>query len=641
MADRKVYLENKPLENALSGYLDKLALAGALQPGETETVEVEEALGRVTAEPVYAATSAPHYHAAAVDGVAVQAVATFGASETTPVALSLGSQAVVVDTGDPLPDEFDAVVMIEDVHFAGKEKVEVIAAVAPWQHVRVIGEDMVASEMILSANHQLRPVDLGGILAGGLTQVKVRPRPRVALVPTGTELVQPGAELYPGAIIEFNSRILAGMVADWGGEPLRLDITPDVYGSLRQVIDEACDKADIVVINAGSSAGREDFTAALVEELGELCVHGVAIKPGKPVILGIVRGKPVVGIPGYPVSAVLTSELFVRPLVYRKLGLAETEREKVPATVSRKTVSPLGAEEFVRVKLGQVGDKMIATPMARGAGVVMSLIRADGVLRIPRFSEGYQAGDTVDVELWRGLPEIKNTTVTIGSHDLTLDVIGNHLRRLFPGRSLSSAHVGSLGGLVALKRQEAHFAGIHLLDEVTGEYNITYLERMLPGQSLVLVNLAYRQQGLMVAPGNPKGISSLGDLTRPGIRYVNRQKGAGTRLLLDHKLKEAGIDPGSICGYDREEFTHMAVGAAVRAGSADAGLGILAAARALGLGFVLVGEERYDLCIPRVYWESPYIESIMAVIRNLAFKEDVGSFVGYDLRDCGKVMWES
>lgn len=365
MVKRKVYLENKPLEGALSEYLDWLGQAGALQPGPPETIKIESALGRVTAAPVYAAISAPHYNAAAMDGVAVRAADTFGASETTPVRLLLGREAVMIDTGDPLPDGFDAVVMIEDVHLI-QDQVEVIAAVAPWQHVRVIGEDLVASEMILPANHKLRPFDLGGVLAGGQTTVKVHPRPRVALIPTGTELVQPGSELNPGAIIEFNSRILAGMTTDWGGKPLRWEITPDDYNRLRQTILEACDQADILVINAGSSAGREDFTAALVAELGELYLHGVAIKPGKPVILGLIQGKPVVGIPGYPVSAVLTFELFVQPLIYRKLGLKEPERNQTLATLSRKTVSPLGVEEFVRVKLGQVGEKMIATPHNQG-----------------------------------------------------------------------------------------------------------------------------------------------------------------------------------------------------------------------------------------------------------------------------------
>ncbi|MHB8156542.1 MAG: molybdopterin biosynthesis protein [Desulfocucumaceae bacterium] len=638
---RDVYLSDRPLEEAIQGYMELLKDAGALNPGRPEVVPVEGAAGRVTAAPVYAANSSPHYHASAMDGIAVRSVDTFGASEKTPKTFHIGKGAVVVDTGDPLPEGCDTVIMIEDVHYTGEDIFEIISAASPWQHVRVIGEDIVATEMIVPANHRIRPIDIGGMLAGGITGVYVHPRPLVGLVPTGTELVQPGAELRAGDIIEYNTRMFAALIEEWGGRPVRHEIVSDDYDLLKSRIDEYVDRCDIVLVNAGSSAGREDYTAELIGELGAVYTHGVAIKPGKPVVLGLVRGKPVVGVPGYPVSAVLGMDLFVRPVVYSKLGSVAPARPMMDALVSRKVVSSLGVEEFVRVKLGQVGQKVIATPVSRGAGVIMSLIRADGILRVPRLSEGFNAGEKVSVELLRPGDEIRATTVIIGSHDIALDVMANFIKLIHPEAGLSSAHMGSLGGLNAIKRGEAHCAGTHLLDEETGDYNVSYIKRILPDRKMLLVNLVYREQGLIIAKGNPKGIKGVQDLARQGISYINRQRGAGTRVLLDFKLKELGIDPEGIQGYDREEYTHMSVAAAVAGGSADAGMGIRAAAAALGLDFISVAEERYDLCIPAEFIDTPYIKRLFEVIEMEDFRSAINDLGGYDLRDCGKVMWES
>ncbi|AEF93369.1 molybdenum cofactor synthesis domain protein [Desulfotomaculum nigrificans CO-1-SRB] len=636
---RDVYLNDKPWEEALAEYLQHLAAKGALQPGTPEVIPTEQALGRVTAEPVFAQISSPHYNASAMDGIAVDSAITFGASDATPKRLQLGDKAQVVDTGDPIPPGCDAVIMIEDVHFVTDDVFEITSAAAPWQHVRAIGEDVVATEMILPANHTVRPVDIGGILAGDVGEIKVHPRPRVALLPTGTELVQPGTELKPGDIVEYNTRVFGAMIETWGGEPMRRPITIDDWDQLKNTIMTAVEEADVVVINAGSSAGREDFTADLIRELGTVLTHGAAIKPGKPVILGEIKGKPVIGVPGYPVSAALCMELFVRPIIYRKLGSTPPPPQTTSAIISRKMPSPMGVEEFIRVKLGQVGEKIVATPISRGAGVIMSMVRADGMLRVPRLSEGFRAGDTVTVELMRPLEEVRQTTVIIGSHDMALDVLANHLRRKFPAASLSSANVGSLGGLSAIKRGECHCAGTHLLDEETGDYNVSYVKRLLGDRPVVLVNLVYRQQGLMVAKGNPLGIKGLEDLTREGIRFINRQRGAGTRILLDYRLQQLGIDPDSIYGYNREEYTHMAVAAAVASGAADAALGIKAAANALGLDFVPVVEERYDLCIPGEFWDTPYITRLLEVMATSEFRQQVAALGGYDLRDCGGVMY--
>ncbi|MCC6175403.1 MAG: molybdopterin biosynthesis protein [Chloroflexi bacterium] len=637
---RKVYLEDIPLDEARRRFDEALAEAGAGGPVDAERISMTEALGRVTAAPVWAALSNPHYHGAAMDGAAVRAEDTLGASETSPVRLKVGLQATWVDTGDPLPPDANAVIMVENIQTIGDE-IEIMAPVAPWQHVRPMGEDIVATELVLPEGKLLGPVDLGAVAAAGCTEIEVRRRPRVAIFPTGSELVEPGTAVKPGDIVDFNSLMLAGQVLEWGGEPYRQPITPDDYDLLKARISAALDEHDVVLVNAGSSAGREDFTARIVSELGRLVVHGAAIRPGHPVILGVARGKPILGIPGYPVSAVLTSELFARPLVYRLLGTIPPERPKLTATITRKILSPMGEDEFLRVKLGRVGERLTATPLQRGAGVVMSLVRADGIALIPRLSEGLHAGAEVEVELLRGRQEIERTIVAIGSHDLTLDLLSSELSKRHAGVSLSSSNVGSLGGLIALQRGEAHLAGSHLLDEETGEYNLSYVRRYLPGRSVVLVTLVDRSQGLIVRPGNPKGIHGLEDLTRKGVQYVNRQRGAGTRVLLDYRLRQLGVDPTDISGYGREEYTHLGVAAAIAGGTADAGLGILAAARALKLDFVPLLSERYDLVIPREFYESAKLEPLLTLIRGPEFRRLVEALGGYDASRMGEIVGET
>lgn len=643
MPRRKYYLEDVSLDDALRRFEEALARAGGLRLASAERVPLAEARGRVTAGPVWAALSSPHYHAAAMDGIAVRAVDTAGATEAAPRRLVLGREATWVDTGDPLPPDTDAVIMAEHIQTIDEETLEIAAAVAPWQHVRPMGEDIVATELVLPERHHLRPVDLGALAAAGHAEALVVARPRVAIIPTGTELVtaeRAAAEgVRPGDIVEFNSLVLAGMVEEWGGVPTRLSPVPDRRELLRAAVEDALAHHDIVVVNAGSSAGSEDYTAAVLGELGEVAVHGVAIRPGHPAILAVATsGVPCLGLPGYPVSTALTAELFLRPLVYRMQGLEPPARPELEAVMSRKLLSPLGEDEFVRVTLGQVDGRTVATPLTRGAGVVMSLVRADGIARIPRFSEGLHAGAPVRVELLRDPREIERTLVAIGSHDLALDLLASHIRRLSPDTRMSSANVGSLGGLLALQRRDAHLAGTHLLDEESGEYNRPFLRRLLPNEDVVLVRLAWRDQGFILPPGNPQDLRELADLTRPDVRLANRQKGSGTRVLLDYHLRQAGLDPARIAGYEREEFTHMAVAAAVLSGAASVGLGILAAARALGLEFVTLFRERYDLAIPRRHWESELLAPLRAALADPAYRAAVEALGGYDVSAMGEKM---
>lgn len=642
---RDVYLETTPLEEAIEKWFSRLSIKGLIRTFDGEPIDIRDSFKRVTAEAIIAKMSSPFFHSSAMDGYAVRFKDTIGASEKNPIRLKIGEGAVYVDTGDPLPDGYNAVIMIEDVNIvkeSGDEYIEIIQPVTPWQHVRVIGEDIVATELIMPENHLIRAIDIGAVLSGGHTIIKVRRKPEVLIIPTGTEIVEPGSNLKKGDIIEFNSRIFENLLYDWGAKPIRHSIVPDEPAELKKVILDYVDEVDLIVINAGSSAGSEDFTPQVVKELGEVIVHGVAIKPGGPVLLGIIKNKPVAGIPGYPVSAYITFTLFIKPLIFKWLGLEIEKPEVLRAKISRQVASVLGKEEFLRVKVGKVGNNFIATPISRGAGVLMSLVRADGFVRIPAMSEGIGAGAEVDVELLRTKEEIENTIVCIGSHDNTLDLLANFLKIRKPGYSLSSAHVGSMGGLLAIKRGEAHIAGTHLLDEETGDYNIPFIKRLLPDVSLFLINLVYREQGLLVLKGNPKNIKGFEDLKREDVTFVNRQGGSGTRLLTDKCLRELGIQKHEIKGYEREEYTHMGIASAVLTGVADTGLAILSAANALRLDFIPVAKERYDLIIPKAYYDTEMIQELLDIIRNdINFKEAVLALGGYDVSDMGKIIFES
>ncbi len=637
--ERKIYLSNTPLNSARELFWQEAA-----KKMEKETFDTTAACGRITAGPVWARFSSPHYHASAMDGVAVKSSDTFGAVPTSPRRLRLEENAFYVDTGGPLPPGCDAVIMIENVYFPREETPEVIEireAATPWQHVRTIGEDIVATEMILPAYHRIRPCDMGALLGGGVFQVEVLKKPRVAIIPTGKELVSPGTDPAPGEIIDSNTWTFAAAVQEWGGEPISFPITRDDPQKLESALREAASKADLILISAGSSAGRRDYTHDVLNQAGRVFVHGVAMKPGKPVILGAFDKVPVVGVPGYPVAAYMVLELFVYPLLCRWQEIHPAKRETLKVHMSRRVLSSLKEEEFLRLKLGKVEGRFVAAPLPRGSGVTMSLVRADGVAAIPQDREGVEAGEEIEVALWKPKREIENTIVCLGSHDLSLDVLSDHLGRKQKDCFFSSANLGSMGGIMALKRKEAHLAGMHLLDPESGRYNVPYLERYLSGEPLHLVHLAQRDLGLIVSPGNPLGIESMEDLCREEVVFVNRQKGAGTRIYLDYVLREKGIDPAEIKGYHREEYNHLAVAAAVAAGSAQAGLGISAAAKALGMVFIPLAQESYQLAIAGSFFQTPRCRLLLEVIASEEFRGEIEALGGYGLARSGELVWQS
>ncbi|MGZ4482255.1 MAG: molybdopterin biosynthesis protein [Gaiellales bacterium] len=626
------YLHDLPLAEALRRWEEVMDAAGSRLPLGAETVPVAEALGRVTAEPVWATRSSPPFDSAAMDGVAVRVEETVGASETTPLRLRLHEQAMPVDTGDPMPDGYDAVIMLEQLQRVGDE-VEILAAVPPYHHVRSVGEDVTAGELLLPEGHRMRPADVAAAASAGATRLTVRRRPMVIVAPTGDELVDVGEEPGPGRILDTNSLLLVSQVREAGAAVERLAITPDDPERLAEVLSAAARRCDLLLVNAGSSAGADDYTAQVVERLGRIAAHGVAVRPGHPVVLGTIGATPVIGVPGYPVSAALTVEIFALPLLAQMEGAAPAERPRAAARLARKLPSAMGEDEYVRVRLGRVGDGLVAAPLSRGAGVLTSLVRADGLLVVPAGQEGVHAGATVEVELLRGRSEIDRTIVAVGSHDLVLDLAGSWLRRRDPRVSLASSNVGSLGGLIAVRDGLCHLAGCHLLDPDTGEYTLPDVRRVLGDRSVEVIRLVQRRQGLIVSPGNPLGLRGLEDVSRPGVRYVNRQRGSGTRVLLDHELARRGIEPERVAGYRREEYTHLAVAAAVASGRADCGLGILAAARAFHLDFVPVAWEPYDLVIPA---RVPVLDPLFELLFDAGFRRAVEELGGYDTGQMGR-----
>ena len=629
------YLTNVPLIQAREDYLTLLQSHGF--GSKTEIIPVFESCGRVTARAVYAHICAPHYAASAMDGVAVTAKDTFGATETTSVTLS-PEQFIVLDTGDPIPEDRDAVIMVEDIVKNADGSITIHAAAAPWQHIRQIGEDVCAGEMILPSHMTVSPAAIGAMIAGGVLEIEVIRKPVVGIIPTGDEIIPPCTDPKPGDILEFNGSIFSAMVRQWGAEAVVYPIVPDKFDQIKTMVAKAAEECDMVILNAGSSAGREDFSAKVIRELGEVLYHGIAIKPGKPAILGCQGATPILGVPGYPVSGIIVIEQLLKPLIDHWLQAPSAPSQYAKATLTRPVVSGLKYQEFVRVRMGCVGGRLMASPLSRGSGVVSSFMKADGILEVPQGLEGYEAGEEVNVRLLSPRSKLENTLVVIGSHDPLLDELADMLHLENPELYMSSSHVGSMGGIMAIRRGEAHAAGCHLLDTNDGTYNRSFIRKYFPKGGVRLISCVGRQQGLMVARGNPLNIRKFSDIARDGVRYVNRQKGSGTRILSDYLCKRENVDASAIYGYDREELTHTSVAAQIVSGSADAGMGIYSAAKLYDLDFIPICIEEYDLIIPDHAWDTPMVRSLLTILKSDAFREKILSLGGYTVDNPGEVI---
>lgn len=624
---QNIYLKNTPLE-------DVRALLGtfAQKTLKTEHIPVQEALGRVTARNLFARVSSPCYNASAMDGVAIRAADTEEATESTPLTIK-APNFKPVNTGNIIEDPFNAVVMSEDIIDRKTDAITIIKAASPFQHIRPIGEDIVEQTPILPKHHTIRPIDISALISGGIDEVEVVKRPEVMLIPTGDEIIRDVRELKKGKIIDSNSFFLTNALHEAGAKTELSEVVKDDFTVLERTIVDAARTHDIVLVGAGSSAGTKDFTKSIVEKHGTVHVHGIAIKPGKPTLVGTVEGTPVIGVPGYPVSTYIAFELVIAPLIALLSHRRTPEKPKVKARLAKKLYSSLQHSEYVRVKLAKVKDTLIASPLNRGAGVTMSVVQADGLLVIPKNKEGYEAGEEADVLLLNDLPTIERSLTIIGSHDIMIDELDPFMRER--GIPVSSIHVGSFGGIMAMKTNECHLAPIHLLSE-TGEYNDFVIGKYLD-DDYALIRGVGRIQGLYVKKGNPKNIRGLSDLPRPDIRFANRQRGSGTRILLDHLLGEAGISGSDIEGYTYELPTHTMVATSVLDERYDAGMGVESVANIYGLDFIRVGEERYDFLVPKNLLETSKVKTFIETLQDPAFIDRLKAIGGYTFKDIGTV----
>lgn len=628
---RNIYLSSTDLDQILP-IIEMMLLKSKYKP-KFEIINTVDSLNRITFEPIYAKVSSPFYTASAMDGVALKASLTYEATETNPVMI-LKEDYKIVNTGDVIPLEYDTVVMIEDVILNNDKSITIHKSAGPFQHIRPIGEDIVQGDMVLSKSSLIRPVDISALLSAGISQIKVLKKPIVSIIPTGDEIITDPKDLEPGKIIDSNSHYIKNELVLLGANPIIEKIQKDVLDTLEKQVLQSTKSSDLVIIGAGSSAGTKDFARSIIEKNGTLLVHGISIKPGKPTIIGMINNTPIIGIPGYPVSTFISFDNVVRPIINIFLNQQSKKKQFIEAKLTKKVYSSLKNLEFIRVKLGKIGNSFVATPLDRGAGVTMSLVKADGIMLVDKNSEGYEALSIVNVYLLKELDEIEKSLIVIGSHDIILDKIDNHMRT--SNRHLSSSHVGSFGGIMAIKNKGCHVAPIHILNE-DGLYNRFVINKYLD-DSYTLVKGITRIQGLYVKKGNPKNIQSLSDLTRDDISYVNRQRGSGTRILLDYLLKKNEIDYNKIKGYDYELGTHMLVASSVKDERYDCGLGIFSVAKLANLDFIKIGEENYDFIVLKEIMNTMIFTEFISILKSKEFKRDIHELGGYKIENIGEVI---
>lgn len=621
----KVYLNNVKLEDALEIVKSKLDLKPSF-----EIIDVRDSLGTFTYESVYSKISNPFYNCSAMDGIAVRYIDTINASENNPVFLKEDKDYYVLDTGDPIKEGFDAVIMIEDIIPTDDSTFKIINPVKKYENVRLIGEDIIEDTLLLTKNHKIRSVDVAAMLASGVSYVKVYKKISVGIIPTGTEIVNLNDNLKVGDIIEFNSKMIEGEILSLGCKAKIYDIVIDDYDLIKKQMIIAAKENDVVIVNAGSSAGREDFTSSVIEEIGDVFVHGIAIKPGKPTIIGQIQNKCVIGVPGYPVSAYIVIKSIVEKILENMYYKENKENKIIDAKLSKRLMSSLKYKEFVRSKLMYVNGEFLALPLSKNAGSMSSIVNADGIIIVDQNTEGIEKGETVKVNLISDINQIKNTIIHSGSHDPCLDIIRNMLRdknKYF----LSTSNVGSVGGILSLKNNECDFTTIHLLDTESGKYNESYVEKYLNNEDYVLKKFLKREQGIICRKENSEILKSIQDIKDKKFVFGNRQKGSGTRILFDYMLKELNILEKDIIGYENQEFTHFGIANGVLNKIYDAGIGVYSAAKAKNLEFIKIGYEEYDLLFHKNFLESEKYKEMLKIIESDEFKSEVYKMGGYEV----------
>ena len=599
-------------------------------PLDAETVALEAALSRVIAADVVARVDAPPFDRANVDGFAVRAADVVGATDGTPKRLSLNGEviacgvqpsievtprtATTIATGGVIPRGADAVVMIEHtelVESAAAPAIDVRRAVASGQFISYAGSDIARGETLLRRGTPIGSREIGILAACGLSSIAVVRRPRVAVLSTGDELVEPGRPLRPASVYDSNGAIIAAAIREAGGEPVPCGAFPDDEAALESAMRAALDACDMVVLSGGTSKGAGDLSHRVVSRLGQpgIVVHGVALKPGKPLCLAVVENKPLIVLPGFPTSAIFTFHAFVAPLIRARAGLAAEAARTVSARVPVRVASELGREEFVLVSLVAGEAEPIAFPTAKGSGAVTAFSQADGFLRIDALASALDAGTRAEVTLIGDAARTPDLTI-MGSHDVALDVVvGELFRRGFSARTIA---VGSLGGVAALGRGECDLAPVHLVDPATGIYN-----RHLVGPGVALVPGWRRMQGFVFRPGDRrfKSRSAL-DAVKAALAdraaiMINRNAGSGTRVLIDSLL--AGARPP---GYSNQPRSHNAVAAAIVQNRADWGVAIEPVARLYGLEFLPIAPEQYDFLLLEARRDRPAVQAFLSALHD-------------------------
>ncbi len=609
---------------------------GGLKPLGVEAIGLEEASGRILAEPVYSRADSPPFDRSEVDGYAVDSRSIVGAEEDRPVKLrivgkvevgrrtdvevSIG-EAAEIATGAPLPRGADSVVMVEYTRRVG-DYIMVYRSTAPGENIGEAGSDIMIGDIVLSQGTLLTPREVATLIASGYKGVRVYRRPRVAIFSTGDELQEPGTPLAYGKVYDVNGPTLKALSEECGADARYLGILADRYEEIKSRLEAALSDADIILTSGSTSAGLGDIIYRVVSELGEpgLLVHGLKIKPGKPTVTGVVNNRVFIGLPGFPLSAMIAFHIFARPIILGLAGLRPQTETRIVASMAYRVDAGRGKREFIPVHLVPSSKGIVAYPILGGPGAASTLSFADGFVEAGEEREFLDEGEAVEARLLSQRLRPSDLTI-IGSHcpgvSLVLELAGIEAKVV---------NAGSVMGWLAVKRGEADIAGTHLLDDKTLEYNRPFLKVYGVEGDAALIRGYSRRQGFIVAKGNPKGISSFKDLLRRGVVFINRNRGSGTRVLIDHNISAMiplDVASSRIRGYTREAKTHSAVAAAVAQGRADVGVGVEAWASAYGLDFIPLADERFDFLIPKDRLEKQAVKKFLEMLSSRRFAEEL------------------